>query len=111
MKKWMRKLIVFMVAIIIVIGVDSCRDKKKGISDDEIFVAKDYATSVFEDTMPDDCTLVSAKGSTGEDRKDNIYEITLTYTMGDEGEKKSHWYKISVEVDSCTVLEDAPVDK
>ena len=106
MKKWMRKLIVFMVAIIIVIGVDSCRDKRKGASEDEIFVAKDYATAVFEDTMPEDCTIVSAKGSTGEDRKDNIYEITLTYTIGEDDEKLSHWYKISVEESGCTLLEE-----
>lgn len=106
MKKWMRKLIVFMVAIIIVIGVDSCRDKRKGTSNDEIFVAKDYATAIFEATMSGDYTLVSAKGSTGEDRKDNIYEITLTYTIGDEEEKHSHWYKIAVEESDCTLLEE-----
>ena len=110
MKKWMRKLIIFMVAIAIVVGVDSCRDKSKGESEDDIYKAKDYAVSVFEDTMPEDYTIVTAKGSVGEERKDSIYEITLTYTVGDADEKLSHWYKVSVEEEGCTVLEEKPFE-
>ena len=99
-----------MIAVAIVIGVDSCRDKRNGGEEDEIYAAKDYATAVFEETMPDDYVIVKAKGNVGEERKDNIYEITLTYTVGEDGEELSHWYKIAVEKDSCTVLEDKSVN-
>ena len=102
----MKKLIIFMIVIVLVIGVDSCRNKRSGSSDDEIYVAKDYATAAFEDTMPEDYVIVSAKGSTGESRKDSIYEITLTYTIGEEDEKHSQWYKVSVEKEGCTILEE-----
>lgn len=106
----MKKLIIFMIVVALVIGVDSCRDKRSGNSDDEIYVAKDYATAVFEDTMPEEYTIVSAKGSIGEARKDSVYEITLTYTIGDEEEKHSQWYKVSVEKDGCTILEEKTVE-
>ena len=110
MKKWIRKLMFFMLVMILVIGVDSCRHKEKGVSNEDIYKAKDYAVSVFEDTMPKDYTLVNAKGSVGEERKDSIYEITLTYTIGDGDEKFSHWYKVDVQESGCTMLEEKACD-
>lgn len=110
MKKYGKKLIVFLVAIILVVGVDSCRDKRNDTSNDDIYKAKDYAIALFEDTMPENYTIVNAKGSTGDERKDAVYEITLTYTIDDEDEKFSQWYKISVEEEGCTLLEENGVE-
>ena len=110
MKKWMKKLIVFMLAIAFVVGVDSCRHKGESSSNDEIYKAKDCAVAAFEDTMPEEYTIVTAKGNVGEDRKDSIYEITLTYTIGEDDEHFSYWYKISVEENDCTILEEKPCD-
>ena len=100
-----------MVAIAIVVGVDSCRHRGESSSNEEIYRAKDWAVAAFEDSMPEDYTIVSAKGSVGEERKDSIYEITLTYTTGDDDERFSYWYKISVEEEDCTILEEAAIDK
>ena len=106
----MKKIIIFVLALVFVIGLESCRDKRVGESEDDIFKAKDYAMSVFEDTMPENYTIVAAKGSVGEKRKDSIYEITFTYTIGEDDEKFSHWYKVSVEESGCVILEDEPRD-
>ena len=105
----MKKLIIFLVIVCIVIGVDCCSDKRSDKSEDDIYVARDYAMSVFEDTMPDDYTIVKAKGTVGDIVKDSIYEITFTYTIGDDDEEFSHRYTVSVEEDECTILEEESV--
>lgn len=102
----MRKLIIFFIAIVLIIAVDSCSDKRSGDSEEAIYKAKDYAISVFHDTMPENYTIIKAKGKVLDKKKDNIFEITLTYTIDDDDKQFAHCYTVSVDGESFSILED-----
>ena len=61
--------------------------------------------------MPDDYVIVSARSSIGQDASDNVYAITLTYTIGEDKEEYSYGYKISVDGTEFAILEEIDYSK
>lgn len=106
----MKKLITFLVPILFISSLVACKNKPMEEPDEDIYKAKDYAMSVFHDTMPEEYTVVNANSSVGDVKDDDIYYITLTYTIGNAEERFSHRYKICVEGSIFTILEETPLE-
>lgn len=93
------------------IGYQKANDRLIDEPEEDIYKAKEYAVSVFNDTMPDDYVIVSARSSIGQDASDNVYAITLTYTIGEDKEEYSYGYKISVDGTEFAILEEIDYSK
>lgn len=107
----MRKLIALFLALSCVFALTGCNSKPMDETEEDINKAKDFAVSVFHDTMPKDYTIVASRSSIGQDASDNIYDITLTYTMGDDKKEYSYGYKISVDGTEFSILEEIDYSK
>lgn len=103
MKRW---LVLVMVSIFLfgLIGCNKPVDEEAWNQD--IYHARDYAMSVFKDTMPEDYVIVQSKGSIGDNAEDSIYIIKFTYTIGDDDTHLYYTYKVSVEGTNCTIVEE-----
>lgn len=75
-------------------------------TEEDIYKAQEYAVSVFGETKPDDYVIVAARMSVGHDASDNVYDITLTYTIGEDKKEYSYGYKISVNGTEFAILEE-----
>ena len=106
----MKKFIALLAVILYIIPLVACIAKPAEESDEDIYKAKDYAVSVFRDTMPEDYTIIKTTGSVGDVIEDDIYHITLTYIIGDAEKQFSHHYKICVEGTTFTILEETPLE-
>ena len=106
----MKKFIALLAVILYVIPLAACVVKPMEESDEDIYKARDYAVSFFRDTMPEEYIIISSKGSVGNVVDDDIYYITLTYTVGDDEEQFSCRYKISLEGTTFSILEETPLE-
>ena len=107
----MRKLIALLLALSCVLALAGCKNKPLDEPEEDIYRAKEYAVSVFNDTMPDDYVVIAARSSIGQDASDNVYDIILTYTIGKDEEEYSYGYKISVDGTDFSVLEEIDYSK
>ena len=107
----MKKLIALFLALSCVLALAGCKNKPMKETEEDINKAKDFAVSVFNDTMPDDYVIVSARSSIGQDASDNVYAITLTYTIGEDKKEYSYGYKISVDGTEFAILEEIDYSK
>lgn len=102
----MKKLLAFLFTLIPILCFVGChRYIPLDEPDEDIFKAKDYAVSVFNDTMPNDCTIVSVTASIGDNADDSVYDIKITYTTRDDGDF-SYFYKICVDGADFSILEE-----
>ena len=106
----MKRFIALLAIALCVIPLFACVGKPMEESSEDIYKARDYAVSVFRDTMPKDYIIVNAQSSVGDVVDDDIYYITLIYTIGEAGKQFSHRYKICVDGLTFTILEESPLE-
>lgn len=102
MKKWMALLLALSCALILT----GCKNKPIDETKENIYRARDYAISVFNDTMPEDYVIVSVRSTVGEKVDDAVYDITLTYTIGEAKDEYSYGYEICVDGTEFSVLKE-----
>ena len=107
----MKKLIAMLLALSCVFALAGCKYKPVDEPEGDIFRARDYAVSVFNDTMPDDYVIVGILSSIGQNGSANVYDIKLTYTIGGDQEEYSYGYKISVDGTIFSILEEIDYSK
>ena len=105
------KKIITLLLLVYLLALAGCNNKPMDEPEEDIYKAKEYAVSVFNDTMPDDYVIVAARSSIGQDASDNVYDITLTYTIGENEEEYSYGYKINVDGTDFSVLEEIDYSK
>ena len=102
----MKKISIFILLLVCVISFSSCTKVLPDQPNEDIYNAKDYALSVFKETMPEDFVPVSVNAKAEDASGDSIYYIKITYIIGDREENFTRDYKISVDGSVCTILEE-----
>ena len=105
------KKIITLLLLVCLLALAGCNNKPMDEPEEDIYKAKEYAVSVFNDTMPDDYVIVATRSSIRQDASDNVYEIIITYTIGSEDKEYSYGYKISVDGTDFSVLEEIDYSK
>ena len=105
------KKIITLLLLVCLLALAGCNNKPMDEPEEDIYKAKEYAVSVFNDTMPDDYVIVAVRSGIGQDTSDNVYDITLTYTIGEDEEEYSYGYKIKVDGTDFSVLEEIDYSK
>lgn len=105
------KKIITLLLLVCLLALAGCNNKPMDEPEEDINKAKDFAVSVFHDTMPKDYTIVASRSSIGQDSSDNVYDITLTYTIGEDKEEYSYGYKVSVDGTEFAILDEIDYSK